>query len=195
MSSAKPGPGASKDPGVRTTGGSGGGSGAAKGALPPESAAFLDRPGQPGAWGALMDEYARAADELCRVLEGFSAASYVAERSGNDETTRTPQALAAHVASAARRYADYIRKALGLPFEERYTLAPGEVVRPADLRERLAAALRYTEQALDPMRGWDEARVAKLTFPVRWGPTYDPEMLMEHAVCHLLRHRRQLQRW
>jgi hypothetical protein len=28
-----------------------------------------------------------------------------------------------------------------------------------------------------------------------WGPRYDPEMLLEHAVCHVLRHRRQLERW
>jgi len=40
-----------------------------------------------------------------------------------------------------------------------------------------------------------EEEVLALSFPVRWGPTYDPEMILEHAVCHLLRHRRQLERW
>ena len=40
----------------------------------------------------------------------------------------------------------------------------------------------------------DEA-VAAITFPVRWGPIYDPEMILEHAIVHLLRHRRQIERW
>jgi hypothetical protein len=40
-----------------------------------------------------------------------------------------------------------------------------------------------------------ENEVLALSFPVRWGPTYDPEMILEHAICHLLRHRRQLERW
>jgi hypothetical protein len=142
-----------------------------------------------------MDEYARAAADLCRVLEGFSDAAYRAERASDDENTVSPQAIAAHVASAARRYADYVRKALGLPYEDRFTLASGALARPADLRPRLVEALRYTEQTLDAMRDWDESRVQALSFVVRWGPTYDAEMLMEHAVCHLLRHRRQLQRW
>lgn len=168
---------------------------AAKGTLPPEAAAFLERPGLPGPWGALMDEYARAAADLCRVVEALPAGAYAAQRPGPDEHTISPQSIAAHVVGAARRYADYIRRALGLPYEERFVLADSEVALPGALRRHLAAALTYTEQALDPLRDWPEERVIALTFKVRWGPTYDPEMLLEHAVCHLLRHRRQLQRW
>ena len=40
-----------------------------------------------------------------------------------------------------------------------------------------------------------EDAVAAIKFDVRWGPTYDPEMLLEHAIVHLLRHRRQILRW
>jgi uncharacterized damage-inducible protein DinB len=165
------------------------------GSLPPEAAAFLDRPGLPGPWGALMDEYARAAADLCRVVESLPARVYAAKRPGPDEHTTSPQAIAAHVVGAARRYADYIRKAQGLTYDERFVLPDSEVAQAPALRKHLAAALRYTEQTLDPLRDWPEERVAALSFKVRWGPTYDPEMLLEHAVCHLLRHRRQLQRW
>ena len=28
---------------------------------------------------------------------------------------------------------------------------------------------------------------------VRWGQLYDPEQLMEHAIVHILRHRRQIE--
>jgi len=30
---------------------------------------------------------------------------------------------------------------------------------------------------------------------VRWGPQYDLEQLLEHAVVHILRHRRQIEKF
>ena len=64
---------------------------------------FLDRPGLPVPFGALMDEYARAAGDFCRVLEGFDASRFQGERASNDPDTRSPRALALHVCGAARR--------------------------------------------------------------------------------------------
>ena len=32
-------------------------------------------------------------------------------------------------------------------------------------------------------------------FKVRWGQTYDVEQLYEHAIVHILRHRRQIERF
>jgi hypothetical protein len=157
--------------------------------------ALLERPGLAGPFGALMDEYARAAVDFLHVLEAFDGTRFGSEKAKNDEDTRTPRLVAYHVVSCARRYADYIRKARGLPFEERYVGDPAEYRVPADTRPRLRAALRYTEGALEGFYDADDAALEAASFHVRWGPRYDPEMLLEHAVCHLLRHRRQLERW
>mgnify|MGYP006337954811 CR=1 FL=1 len=59
----------------------------------------------------------------------------------------------------------------------------------------LGVAFRYTEAALDGLYGASESEIARVTFPVRLGPTYDPEMILEHGIVHLLRHRRQIERW
>ena len=67
--------------------------------------------------------------------------------------------------------------------------------RDVHVPKRLAAALRLTEESVEGLVDADEAAMAALRFPVRWGPTYDPEMLLEHAIVHLLRHRRQITRW
>jgi hypothetical protein len=142
-----------------------------------------------------MDECARAAHELCTVLEGFTTERYVRRVVSSDPSTVSPQAIAAHVCGAAHRYADYILKAQGRPHVDRFLLEPEALPTPTSVRPCLAASLRHTEVAVEPMLAWDEAQVLALTFPVRWGPTYDPEMILEHAVCHLLRHRRQLERW
>jgi chromosomal replication initiation ATPase DnaA len=34
-----------------------------------------------------------------------------------------------------------------------------------------------------------------LKIQVRWGQLYDIEQLMEHAIVHILRHRRQIERF
>ena len=156
---------------------------------------FLARPGLAGAMGALMDEYARAADELCRVVETLPAARFERAVESRDPSTTSLREVCRHVAGAARRYSDYIRKARGLEHVDRFELEPDRLLGPADLRPRLGEALRYTEGALEGLYDASEETVAAIRFEVRWGPVYDPEMLLEHAIVHLLRHRRQIQRW
>ena len=159
------------------------------------AARWLSRPGAPGAMGALMDECARAAESFCAVVEALDARSWAVERAGHDPNTRSQQALCAHVVAAARRYSDYIRKARGLPFTELFVLPPGLPAAPHDVRALLREALHYTEGALEGLYEADENAIARILIKVRWGPTLDPDLLLEHAVMHLLRHRRQLLRW
>lgn len=156
---------------------------------------FLERPGLPGPFGALMDEYARAADDFCRTVEALPEGALDWERPSDDPDTASVRWLCAHCCGAARRYADYIRKARGLPHDEKFVFTPSQLETASDVRTRLTEALRYTEGAIEGLYEADEATVAALTFPVRWGPIYDPEMILEHAIVHLLRHRRQIERW
>ena len=156
---------------------------------------FLARTGRPGPFGALVDECARAAEDFCRVVEAFDAARFAAERPSKDPDTVSPRAICLHVCGGAFRYADYVRKAMGRPYVERAVVDPARIASPADVRGVLVEALRYTEDTFEGEWDMSEARCRELEFTVRWGPRYDPEMIMEHAVCHLLRHRRQLERW
>lgn len=155
---------------------------------------LLTEPGRPGVFGALLDENARAADDFCRVLASFDDARFSAERPGDDANTRSPRAIALHVWAAGHRYADYILKARGMPHVERFEGDPALLARPADARARMREVFVHTERAVAGLQGTLEENRA-LSFTVRWGPTYDPEMLLEHAICHCLRHRRQLERW
>ena len=156
---------------------------------------FIRHPGLSGPFGALMDEYARAAGDFCGVVESFDPARFVAERASNNPSTVSPHAICVHVCGAAHRYAHYIRKARGVDFVDRYELDPSRLASPQDVRGLLAEAIIMTESTVEPLLGATEEEIQALSFPVRWGPRYDPEMIVEHAVCHLLRHRRQLERW
>jgi uncharacterized damage-inducible protein DinB len=109
----------------------------------------------------------------------------------------TIQAICAHVVQAAYGHAGYVRKALGAAAGERprgHELVPES---PQQLRPLLAAALRYTEATVAGLRAdpaFAAQEVSSILFSVNWGPVYDPEGMLEHAIVHLLRHRRQIQR-
>jgi hypothetical protein len=159
------------------------------------SPAFLRHPGRPGPFGALMDEYARAADDFCGVVDTFDATRFESVHVSNSPETSSPHAVCVHVCGAAHRYAHYIRKARGVDFVDRYELDPSRLRHPSDVRGLLAEAILLMEETVEPLLPLTDAGIQALGFVVRWGPVYDPEMLLEHAVCHLLRHRRQLERW
>jgi hypothetical protein len=156
---------------------------------------FIHHPGLSGPFGALMDEYARAAGEFCAVVERFDLAPFDATRPSNDPNTVSPRAICLHVIGAAHRYAHYIRKARGVDFVDRYQADPARLHSPRDVRGLLTEGIVLTEQTVEPLLKATEEEIQALSFKVRWGPRYDPEMILEHAVCHLLRHRRQLERW
>lgn len=157
--------------------------------------AFLQHPGRSGPFGALMDEYARAAEEFCRVAETFVPERFEAIRPSDNPETASPRAICRHVCGAANRYAHYIRRARGLSFIDRFQLEPALLTAPSDTRARLAEAVQLTEVTVEPFLTVTDEQIQAVSFVVRWGPRYNPEMLLEHAVCHVLRHRRQLERW
>jgi hypothetical protein len=159
------------------------------------TAAFIRRPGLSGPFGALMDEYARAAGDFCRVVEGFDSARFLTTRASDNPSTVSPQAICAHVCGAAYRYAHYIRRAQRVDFVDRYEVESSRLSAPKDVRPLLTEAIIFTEATVEPLLRATEKEIQALSFTVRWGPQYDPEMILEHAVCHLLRHRRQLERW
>jgi len=159
------------------------------------STSFIRHPGRRGPFGALMDEYARAAEDFCQIVEAFDETRFSAERASDNPDTISPRAICIHVCGAAHRYAHYIRKARGVDFIDRYQLEPSRLRSPLDVRGLLGEALVLTEDTVEPLLGASDEEIQALSFTVRWGPRYDPEMIVEHAVCHVLRHRRQLERW
>ena len=156
---------------------------------------FLNYPSRPGAMGALMDEYAYVAGELCYVVEQLAPERFGREVESEDEDCRSLLALCRHVIVAALSYANYIREARGLECSVDRDAEVEGVNGPADLRPRLMIALRYTEGALEGLYDADYETVAAISFTTRWRATYDPDSLLEHAIVHLLRHRRQILRW
>ena len=148
---------------------------------------------RPGAVGALMDEYERAGADLTTVLESISDEEYerVRDTKTNDPNCVSIQTIMTHVIRAGYNYAAYMREAWGIQPVVRWD----EKVSRADAIVQFRAMLAYMVETLRTK--WDltdeESNAMQMT--VRWGPIFNFEQLFEHAIVHVLRHRRQIERF
>jgi uncharacterized damage-inducible protein DinB len=146
-----------------------------------------------GAVGAMMDEYERAALELKQLVESISDDSYAKLRDENtqDENCRSIQTILSHVVSSGYGYADYLRNRFEIPSTrpEKRLLSRQEALNELD------AMLNYTIETLENRWEMTEEEIERIVIQPRWGGNYHMEQLMEHAIVHILRHRRQLDKF
>jgi uncharacterized damage-inducible protein DinB len=146
-----------------------------------------------GAIGALMDEYERAASELGRLVEQIPEGDFVrvVDSQTKDDDCRSVQTIMSHVVRAGYGYADYIRE----QFSIASTRPPSKLLSRQESLEQLDAALAYTAQTLEGRWEMSDEEITGTVIKSRWGVVYNVEGLLEHAVVHILRHRRQIEKF
>ena len=143
--------------------------------------------------GALLDEYERAARELAAVLERLDDAQYVTffDPMTEDENCRSIQTVMSHVVRACFGYADMLNEVWGRPKNPRGR----ELLEREEALAGLRAGLQYTLATVDGHQNLTEAQGTAIRMKSSWGQEYDFDQLFEHAIMHLHRHRRQIERW
>jgi uncharacterized damage-inducible protein DinB len=146
-----------------------------------------------GAIGALMDEYERAASELRHLIERIPEVDFVrvVDAQTNDDDCRSVQTIMSHVVRAGYSYADYIRE----QFSIASTRPQNKLLSRQESLEQLDAALLYTAQTLEGRWEMGGEEISRTVINSRWGVVYDVEGLLEHAIVHILRHRRQVEKF
>jgi len=142
-----------------------------------------------------MDEYERAAVELKKKVKNINQDDFIkiVDPETSDPDCRSIQTILNHVVRAGYGYANYIRKQFGDNWKERKE--DYDLNSPEKACIELDIMLNYTIETLE--NKWD------LTFDdtvnnimkTSWGQNYDFEQLLEHAIVHVLRHRRQIERF
>ena len=146
-----------------------------------------------GAIGALMDEYERATAELAQLILGLADTEFeiVRDRQTEDDEYRSIQTVVNHVVRSGYGYADYAREAFSVDsFRPEIPL----VSRLQSL-EQLSAMLAYTAATLEGHWQMPYDQISAVQIQSQWAPTYDLEQMLEHAIVHVLRHRRQIERF
>lgn len=152
-----------------------------------------DKTHRAGALGALMDEYERAVAELKGLIERIPADNFsrVIDARTEDDDCRSAQTIMSHVARAAYGYADYMRARFDMPS----TRPQFQLLTQTAALKQLDAALVYTAQTLDGKWEMRDEEINSVTINSRWGVVYNLEQLLEHAIVHVLRHRRQIEKF
>lgn len=148
-----------------------------------------------GATGALLDEYERAIKDLKDVLKTVTLAELttIVDNITTDEDCRSIQTILSHVVRSGYGYAIYVRKHQGEILEFRTSILLESVdIYIAALDDMLAFNVQLFEDYpnLDIEVFENDKKIL-----VRWGQRYDVEQLFEHAIVHILRHRRQIERF
>lgn len=146
-----------------------------------------------GAVGAMMDEYERAANEFLDLVMQLDVGAFekVRDTKTTDDECRSIQTVAAHVIGSGHAYADYFRDQWGMPKSSPERL----VYTLPEVPVRLHAMLAYTVETLEGRWQMTDEEIMAVRIRTRWGGLYDVEQLLEHAIVHVLRHRRQVEKF
>ncbi len=148
-----------------------------------------------GAIGALLDEYEKSLHELTAVIKDVSKNDLVkiVDFSTKDEDCKSIQTILTHVIQSGYTYVIEIRKWLGEKVEYKDKKLFLNVV-------EYEVALNKMFQCHENLfEDYPNLEMCEYEFDkkinVRWGQQYDVEQLLEHAIVHILRHRRQIERF
>ena len=151
----------------------------------------MDKIFRTGNIGALMDEYVRASVDLRKLILSFSQEKFekILDDKTNDEDCRSVQTIMNHVVAAGYRYLNQINV-----FLKQEQITPNfQVASPLSAIKEFDKMLSLTSEAVKNNLAIKYEEVEAARMETRWG-FYDIEMMFEHAIVHILRHRRQIEK-
>ena len=148
-----------------------------------------------GAVGALLDEYEKAVFELKEVIRSLSKESLmeIVDPITQDKDCVSIQSILNHVIRAGYNYVIAIRKWKGEELSYRKTGNENSI---EAYHQELENMFEYNVQLFEDYPSLElEEKDESRKIHVVWDQKYDVEQLFEHAIVHVLRHRRQIERF
>lgn len=148
-----------------------------------------------GAIGALLDEYERALLELKEVIIPLSneQMTTIVDTITKDEDCKSIQTILAHIISSGYNYAIETRNWLDENVDYKKSKSLNSV---SEYVEELDNMFTYNVQLFSDYPNLKlEEKDNEKKILVKWEQHYDVDQLYEHAIVHILRHRRQIERF
>ena len=148
-----------------------------------------------GAIGALLDEYERAIKDLQNVISEIPTEELImiADHHTADENCRSIQTILSHVVHSGYGDAIYIQNRHGANNQRPDKIFHQSVT---NYIQDLNAMFSYIESVFENVSEKEiEQLDDSLKIKTPWKQHYDIEQLMEHAIVHILRHRRQIEKF
>lgn len=148
-----------------------------------------------GKIGVLLYEYQRSIGELKHTLSTIQPEelTVVVDRETANRNCISIQSILSHVVYCGYMYCDYIQRHRGLQVDDYSKVLYTSTTEYANA---LDAMFSHTLNIFGDINesDMDEYDPAK-KIQMYWGQLYDFEQLMEHAIVHILRHRRQIEKF
>ncbi|WP_420553138.1 DinB family protein [Tenacibaculum aiptasiae] len=140
---------------------------------------------------ALVEEYKRAAKDYIEILKYISDKEFLEIRDykSKDPDCKSIQTVTFHIVQSGYTYANYIQSISNnnwLEYKSSMTTTKVAI-------NEIEKMLEYTKISFHDNWYKSNKEIEKYSFETRWGVTYDLEQLLEHAIVHVLRHRRQVE--
>ena len=143
----------------------------------------------------MIDEYERAALELTALLETISEKDYekIIDPDTEDSDCHSIQTMMNHVVHAGYGYSNSIRKHFSIPHEPLGDQRPQ--IEKSAIGDEIEKVFRHTVETLDGK--WELSYQEMNGLIIRKTDKFSEniEQLLEHAVMHILRHRRQIDKF
>lgn len=148
-----------------------------------------------GAVRGLMDEYRRAINELINVIKPIDKEklTMIIDKDTKDPECKSIQTVLTHTVSSGYSYSVYIENYIGLntqrPKQKFYDNVNQYIGGLNSMFEYCENVFR--NNAITEIEQLDNSK----KIIDRIGQQYDIEQLIEHAIVHILRHRRQIEKF
>ena len=144
-----------------------------------------------GAVGSILDEYERAISDLKSVLKNINTEDYKQIVKGESEHCHSIEVIMNHVIRAGYGYSNYIRNALSL---ESLPIAARKIPQN-EIFVEIDKMMDYSNEIFENGQSITDEEMEGVYFKTNWGVQYNIDQLMEHAIVHVLRHRRQIEKF
>jgi len=147
-----------------------------------------------GAVGALLDIYEQAISDFKKVIEDIpdNGLTITIDPKTTDENCKSIQTILSHVVSSSFGYATNIHNLKG------HTIKRQDKIFHLTIKEYLqdlTYAFTFTENVFKEIQDTElEQFEDSLKIKTNWGQLYDIEQMTEHAIVHILRHKRQIEK-
>lgn len=140
---------------------------------------------------ALMEEYKRASIDYIKILDDISKEDFliIRDNKAEDLDCKSIQTVTFHIIQSGYTYANYIQSITNSNWLE-YKVS---VNTPQFAIQEINKMLDYTKNSFDDNWYKTNKELEEYSFKTRWNVIYDLEQLLEHAIVHILRHRRQVE--
>ncbi len=140
---------------------------------------------------ALLEEYKKATIPYKEILQSVSLSNFntIFDAKTEDADCKSIQTITFHIIHSGHTYANYINTISTKKWYEYDSL----VDCPKKGIIEIDKMLVYTESSFKEIWNKTNEEIDTWKFETRWNVTYNFEQLMEHAIVHILRHRRQVE--